>query len=140
MSELLRHLRENIWLVVAISAAGLVISLVSTGTILLTLPADHFQKSESSGLRRLPGEGGGGPFKILGRIGKNLLGLVLVLVGVILSLPGVPGPGLLTILSGLLLVDFPGKQGIERKIISRPGVLGPINRLRARFGRPSFEL
>jgi hypothetical protein len=41
---------------------------------------------------------------------------------------------------GLILLDFPGKRGIERRIIARPRVLGAINRVRARFNRPPMEL
>ena len=42
-----------------------------------------------------------------GVIGKNLLGTVLVLLGILMSIPGVPGQGILTILLGVMLLDFP---------------------------------
>lgn len=73
------------------------------------------------------------------RLGKNLLGLLLVAVGVVLSLPGVPGQGLLTILIGVMLLDFPGKQRLEHKIIGQPRVLHSVNWLRRKFGRPELE-
>src|ERR1700681_2164940 len=44
-----------------------------------------------------------------GVIAKNLLGTVLVLLGILMSIPGVPGQGILTILLGVMLLDFPGK-------------------------------
>src|SRR4029434_4373598 len=34
---------------------------------------------------------------------KNILGIILVVIGIILSLPGVPGQGVLTILIGLIM-------------------------------------
>ena len=71
---------------------------------------------------------------------KNLVGWVLIVIGLILILPGVPGQGLLTILMGLLFADFPGKHRLERAILARPRVLGRINALRARFGRPPLVL
>lgn len=71
---------------------------------------------------------------------KNIAGLLLVLLGLVLSLPGVPGQGLITILIGIMLLDFPGKQKIERKIISRPSVLSNVNRLREKFSRPPLRL
>jgi hypothetical protein len=74
------------------------------------------------------------------KIAKNVCGAVLVLLGIILSLPGVPGQGLLTILIGLLLLDFPGKRRLERSLIERRGVAARINRLRACFGRPPLAL
>src|SRR5688500_15441194 len=45
-----------------------------------------------------------------GVIGKNLAGVILIVLGVMMSLPGIPGPGLVTILFGVMLVDFPGKR------------------------------
>ena len=67
---------------------------------------------------------------------KNLVGLVLILLGLILSVPGLPGQGLLTVLAGVLLVDFPGKRSLLYKLVSRPLLLQSINRLRMKFSRP----
>jgi hypothetical protein len=69
---------------------------------------------------------------------KNLLGAVLVGVG-LLMLFG-PGQGILTILIGVMLLNFPGKRHLERKLVSRPRVLDAINRLRARFGKSPLIL
>jgi hypothetical protein len=57
-----------------------------------------------------------------------------------MSLPGVPGQGVLTILLGVMLLDFPGKRRLEYKLISQPRVFNNINRLRARFDKPPLEL
>jgi hypothetical protein len=73
-------------------------------------------------------------------IGKNLLGVVVALLGGLLSLPGIPGPGLFLILIGMTLLDFPGKRRLERKLVGRPGVLRAINSLRERFGKPPLVL
>jgi hypothetical protein len=78
--------------------------------------------------------------RALRRVAKNLLGLLFVATGLVLSLPLVPGPGLLLILSGLMLMDFPGKRALELRMVSKPLVLGPLNRLRAAFGRPPLNL
>lgn len=67
---------------------------------------------------------------------KNVLGVILILVGIVLSLPGVPGQGLLTILLGLIMLDIPGKRPLEAKIIQRPSVLSAINNLRAKYNKP----
>ena len=67
---------------------------------------------------------------------KNLLGLVLIVLGVLLSLPGVPGQGILTILLGLIMLDIPGKRPLEAKIIQQPRVLAAVNDLRSRYGQP----
>ena len=75
-----------------------------------------------------------------GIIGKNLAGVILIVLGVVMSLPGIPGPGLLTILFGVMLVDFPGKRRLEQKFVSQPRVLTAINDLRKRFGRQPMKL
>jgi UPF0716 family protein affecting phage T7 exclusion len=75
-----------------------------------------------------------------GIIGKNILGVLLVVVGILLSIPGVPGQGLLTILLGIMLLDFPGKRRLEQNLLSRPQILKTINRLRARFGKQALEI
>jgi hypothetical protein len=57
-----------------------------------------------------------------------------------MSLPGIPGPGILTILLGLVMMDIPGKRPLETRLVSRPSVLQAINRLRARFDKPPLVL
>ncbi len=69
-------------------------------------------------------------------LARNALGVLLIVVGLALSVPGVPGQGLLTVLVGLMLVDFPGRRRLETALARRPGTLATLNRLRARFGRP----
>ncbi|MBX7172124.1 MAG: hypothetical protein K1X72_14260 [Pyrinomonadaceae bacterium] len=71
---------------------------------------------------------------------KNLLGVILIIIGIILSLPGVPGQGLLTILLGLIMLDIPGKRPLEAKIIQRPTILNTINNLRAKYNKPPLVL
>jgi hypothetical protein len=75
-----------------------------------------------------------------GMILKNLIGAVLIVLGIVMSLPGVPGQGILTILLGLMLVDLPGKRRWELKLVSRPKVLRTINQLRGRFDKPPLVL
>ena len=67
---------------------------------------------------------------------KNTLGLCVVVLGMIMALPGVPGQGLLTIVVGLALMDFRGKRRLEHRLIRIPSVFGAINKLRTRYGRP----
>jgi hypothetical protein len=71
---------------------------------------------------------------------KNLLGFFLIVLGILLSLPGVPGQGILTILLGLIMLDIPGKRPLEAKIIQRPAILAAVNRLRARYSKPPLEM
>jgi hypothetical protein len=50
-----------------------------------------------------------------------------------------PGQGILTILIGVSLMEFPGKYRLERGIIHFGPVLKGINTLRRRYGRPPLE-
>ena len=73
-------------------------------------------------------------------IAKNVAGALLILLGIVLALPGVPGQGLITILLGLILLDIPGKRPIESRIIKRPAVLSAINKLRHRYNKPPLVM
>lgn len=69
---------------------------------------------------------------------KNLIGVVLVIAGVIMLFG--PGQGILTILIGVMLLDFPGRRWLELKLLARPGVITTLNRLRARFGKAPLQV
>ncbi|MFO0945806.1 MAG: hypothetical protein U1D30_07665 [Planctomycetota bacterium] len=45
---------------------------------------------------------------------RNVIGYSLVILGALLSVPGIPGPGNAIILLGLALADWPGKQRFFR--------------------------
>ena len=75
-----------------------------------------------------------------GIIVKNIIGVILVLLGIVMSLPGMPGQGLLTLLVGMMLVDFPGKRALEYKIIRQPRFLRVINKLRKKFSKAPLVL
>ena len=70
------------------------------------------------------------------KVGKNLIGLLVIAIGLLLALPGVPGPGLPIALLGIMLVDFPGKRRLMQKLLRVPKVMGSINALRVRLGKP----
>lgn len=112
------------------------INLAIVSIILVKIPASYFQESHSRELwkSRSPA------VRIMGKILKNALGVLLVALGIVLSLPGVPGQGLLTILLGIMLLDFPGRRKLEIKLLSRPQVSGAINKLRHKFAKPPLVL
>jgi len=121
---------------IVLFVATLLLSLAIVAFVLVKIPPDYFNESHPRDLwsHRHPG------IRIIGVVGKNILGALLVVVGVVLSIPGVPGQGILTILLGVMLLDIPGKRRLEYKIVSRPKVLGVINKLRHRFGKPELRL
>lgn len=111
-------------------------SIAVVSFLLVKLPADYF----SPGYDRVFWLDRHPAVRWTGIVVKNLLGYLLVLLGFVMSLPGVPGQGVLTILLGVMLIDFPGKHRLERKIVCNPRVRQAIDRLRARFGRPPLVL
>jgi hypothetical protein len=106
-------------------------TLAVGAAVVLRLPADYFQAD-----RRPPPASSSAVLRPLARVARNALGLVLILVGGLLALPGIPGQGLLTMLIGLMLVEFPGRRRLERRLAAWPGLLATLNGLRARFGKP----
>lgn len=119
-----------------IFAISFTVSMALVSFVLVKLPATYFHSAHSRDFwvdRNRAMRWGG-------LIMKNFIGLILIVVGVILSLPGVPGPGILTILLGLVMLDIPGKRPLETRLVKRPPVLRSINRLRERFGKPPLIL
>ena len=112
------------------------VSILTIAVVIIKLPANYFSSHYVQDF--LPGS----PWFVRwgAVIAKNLLGVFLVVLGLLLSLPGVPGQGLLTILLGLIMLDIPGKRPIEARIIKRPSILSTVNSLRARYGKPPFEM
>jgi len=104
--------------------------------VLVKLPANYFHSSHAREflVERHP------VLRAVGIFAKNLLGLALVILGVIMAVPGVPGPGVLSILLGVMLLDFPGKRALETRIVGRPRVYSAVNSLRSRFGKPPLML
>jgi hypothetical protein len=105
------------------SIALVALSIAFVPRFLATLPADHLHSTAPPPHAALP-------LRIL----RNALGVVLVLCGVAMLV--LPGQGLLTLLVGVLLLDFPGKRKLERQLLSRPKVLAIVNKLRAHRGSP----
>jgi amino acid transporter len=73
-----------------------------------------------------------------GLILKNLIGVLLIASGIAMLF--LPGQGLLTIIIGVMALNFPGKRKLELWMIRLPGVLRAINAMRARAKHPPLEL
>jgi hypothetical protein len=127
---------QSVLVGVLLFVVSFTISLAIVSFIMVRIPSDYFHKDRPRDLwsDRHPA------VRFLGVMAKNVLGAVLVVLGILMSIPGVPGQGILTILLGIMLLDFPGKRTLEYKLVSRPQVLTTINKLRHRFGKPSLVL
>jgi hypothetical protein len=127
---------QSVLLGVLLFVVTFTISLAIVSLIMVKIPADYFQTDRPREL--LPDKHPVIRWLAVGA--KNLLGLVLVALGILMSVPGVPGQGILTILLGIMLLDFPGKRNLEHKLVSRPRVRDAIDKLRQRFGKPKLKL
>ena len=105
-------------------------SLGLLSIVILRLPATYFCRPAPLTQDRRP--------QPLLRLARNLAAGLLLLLGGIMALPIVPGPGFLTLLLGLLLADVQGKRPVELWLVGRPGVWTSINRLRNWFHKGPF--
>jgi hypothetical protein len=126
-----------VWWVGSFSLALTLGTIVALPFVVAQIPDDYFATKERLPLRERTHHP---VLRWLLLIGKNLLGFVLVVVGLILALPLVPGQGTITALAGVLLLDFPGKRRLEMWVIRQHGVLAAINWLRSHRGRAPLEV
>jgi hypothetical protein len=129
-------LADNAWW---LTAVGLLMSVGGIGAMVVlavAMPADHFMPSHRGAEERRHHP----VVRFLLRVARNILGAFLLVLGLVLAIPGVPGPGVLFILLGMSLMDIPGKHAMVRYIVSRPLVLKPLNTLRAKWNRPPVQI
>jgi hypothetical protein len=111
-------------------------SIGATVFIVLRLPVDYFTAEK----RPLPLEGRPLGLRVAALVGRNLIGGLLLLLGLVMSLPGVPGQGLLMVLLGLMLTDIPGKRRLEQSLMRRKLIQRAINGVRQRFSKPAIQI
>lgn len=122
-----------VWMGVC-SAAIFFISLLSLPWLVSKIPVDYFspekrQPTEWKAQRPV--------MRLMILIGKNCLGYLLLLGGILMLV--LPGQGILTIATGLLLMDYPGKFRLERRVVKTPAVLKGLNWLRAKANQPPLQ-
>ncbi len=131
---LVQFLANNWIIVIVISATSLVVSIIGCALLLTSLPSDYFFETKPiHPIRNIV-------LRILYSLLKNVFGGILIILGILLAVPGIPGQGLLTILAGLIISDFPGKKRLARRIIRIQAVFLAANTIRTRFNRPPLIL
>ncbi len=121
-----------LWGLGIFSAISMLLGALLVPVWLARLPADHFKTQRRLGDRPWTVR------RVIGHVLLNLLGAVLVTAGVVMLV--LPGQGVLTILLGLGLLEFPGKHRIEGWIVRRRPVRTALDWLRRRRGAEPFDL
>lgn len=111
----------------------LITVIISYGAIVIgmvKIPADYFSSSYAKEIKSNKHF----TLRWTALIVKNIIGFLLIIAGIIMIFT--PGPGVPTILLGLIMMDIPGKRPLEARLINRPMVLSAVNDLRARYKKP----
>ena len=118
-----------------LSLGLLVASMVVFPLVVAHLPVDYFvrdKRDPAHQKRQHP------VVWVLLTVVKNVFGFVLILAGIAMLV--LPGQGILTILMGVALANFPGKFTLERRLVRRPAVGRALNRIRELAGKGPLEI
>ncbi len=117
-----------------LSLAFFIGSLIAIPYILVRLPADYFDV-------RVPRpwmQNHHPVLRLVGHVVKNAVGAIFLFAGFLMLF--LPGQGILTMLIGVSMLDFPGKRKVEARMIGQPTVLSVINGMRQKFGKPPLTI
>ena len=117
MNEFFDWIREHHVLLSCLFGASVLMfvgSLIAVPWLVVHIPADYFLRRRRLLDRWQPRHA---RLRVVLLIAKNAIGVVLLLAGAAMLI--LPGQGLLTILAGLMVLDFPGKFAIETWLVQR---------------------
>lgn len=109
---------------------SIAVSYVAVIFVMVKIPADYFSSSYVKNHQNDKNF----MYRWGGTILKNIVGFLIILLGIAMIFG--PGPGALTILLGLIMMDIPGKRPLETKLIKQPTVFNAINNLRSKYNKP----
>lgn len=115
-------------------AVGLVYAAVMFAAVARMSPDYFVSRAPTAGTWRLRHP----LVRRMGHVVKNVVGLLLLAVG--LAMLALPGPGLLTVLVALSLLDFPGKRELVLRIVRERHVHRSIDWIRRKARRPPLVL
>lgn len=113
-----------------LSLVTFLFSLVVVPVVFVKLPPDYLTRPEQRG-------GPTGWPGVVYLVLKNIAGWIFIVAGMIMLL--IPGQGLLSILIGLMLIHFPGKRKLIKRVMGRPKVFRAVNGIRVKAGRLPLE-
>ena len=128
------HQQLLVWAGV-ISLVVFILSLLSLPWLVAQIPEDYFlpkKRQPTAWKNQHP------VIRLLALMGKNLIGYSLIMAGLLMLF--LPGQGILTLVVGLILVDYPGKFKLERKLVKTPAILNSLNWLRRKAKKPPLVI
>lgn len=135
MIDLIQNNPDLIKWIAITSAVIFLGTLILVPYLIIRLPEDYFNQEKHN---KNASSSQGHPLRHPLSIIKNLAGCILILLGIVLLV--LPGQGILTIIAGVLLVDFPMKYRLEHWLVSRKKVLKSMNWLRKRAHKKPLKL
>lgn len=135
MLDWIKDNQALLWWMSAISIAVLIASFFLIPLVVARIRPDYFaheKRPDRAWINLHPA------VRITIHAGKNLLGMILMITG--LAMLALPGPGMITVLVGFFLIDFPGKYRFEKWLVARPFIHRPINWMRRRANRQPLLL
>ncbi|ETW93378.1 PGPGW domain-containing protein [Candidatus Entotheonella palauensis] len=134
LTRLYEWFRGNETLLLGLGGLSVVMffaTLIAVPFVVARIPTDYFIR-EHKPQRQTPRT----PSQLFWLVIKNVAGMILLVAG--LAMLVLPGQGVLTMLLGIMLMNFPGKYELERRIIRQPTVLKALNWMRTRANRPEL--
>ena len=134
MAEWIQIHEALFWWVGVLSLIMFAGSLGALALMVVKLPAEHFVREYE---RRpiIPIKNPAA--RICYQVVKNGVGIFFIAAGLVMLV--LPGQGLIALVLGISLTDFPGRHGLVRAIVRRKKVLRSMNWLRKKFDRPPLR-
>lgn len=126
------HINLLTWMTI-FSVIIFVVTLAITPFIVAAIPDNYFEQNK----RPKPLYKKRSLNWLIKKLFKNILGITLLLSGIVMLI--LPGQGILTLMIGLFLIDYPGKYQLEKTLLSYPVILNSINWLRRKQRKNLFK-
>lgn len=111
-----------------VSLLLLLVSVVGAPWAIARLPSDYLLKPRT----HRPG-----PRYLIVAFIRSLLGFALIATGLVMLVT--PGPGLVLLIVGISVSEFPGKHHLLLYVATQPRVFQSLNWMRNRHGKPPFD-
>ena len=137
INSLILWFSDHPGLLIGLGASSIIIfitSILGISWFVAQIPEDYFLSSKrkpSKWKEQKP------ILRLAVLFGKNIIGLSLIIGGLLMLV--LPGQGLLTIVTGLLLINYPGKYKLEQKLVAIPSVFRALNWIRVKANKPPLK-